>query len=747
MLQGVSQNPDLTLSWASAARQVDGKGQVLAEGYSQEDIKNGFRVDSLTPNPIGDRLKMCCAVTFSILVPLCFVVSLLLVTASWLNLTWQAYISGGVAANWGLTALLLGDLFLFGFIYSLCRRVLRTRQQAKAYYDVTPEAQPELHSFVNHIAQVLGAPAPLSIKLDAEVGLVMRPASLRATLTGKGPEVVIGLPLLYGLSARQLSGVIAHAYAGYSSEARRFGYPLLSAVDRWLFSQTGVGRHNEISHADFDANARPLLDRFFKPMDLLVQGTFYLVYRIISAMTFEISRKVDMAGDSLSARIAGSTEFRSTQFRLRSLHYGQVNANQELVNSGLSKKLSDNFPSLVVDHADTLQLSLRPRLIQEMEELVTPLTRSRIVDLGRIVNVEHTQEEGACFLLGAAISLLREPAEVSRAVTLAYYRHIGIRQPDLYATQKGQSIQKAEREKAKRHQVFMGLERSGRVVRVDDFEKYQVSAVESRLVDLRLLNEKLLRHETEISHLSGMVREYEFRKNLLHTRKVVGECQSIDGQELKELEIQWLTLIKDQSESKAQLGTYESCFSRKAAIAMSLALETPEIQFRLQMTRYEMHAHFVRLVDALSFIHRSFESILRLRSYTQVLGQLLVEVGSDPRANTNLPEMCTRYQRYMMIELDVLIRVFSGVTYPLGEFRFPGTSAADGEASLLTIGEVLRMEVPDLDSSGSCPEACHRVANAVCQYLDLFNEEIQQRLTGIISSVSEHYLGSSDTPR
>jgi hypothetical protein len=34
------------------------------------------------------------------------------------------------------------------------------------------------------------------------------------------------------------------------------------------------------------------------------------------------------------------------------------------------------------------------------------LTRSRVVDLGRIVEVEKGQDEGACFLLGAAVRLL-----------------------------------------------------------------------------------------------------------------------------------------------------------------------------------------------------------------------------------------------------------------------------------------------------------------------------------------------------
>lgn len=750
MLQDASQNLNMTFRWGTAGHFTQGKGPVLTEGYSQDDIKNGFRVDSLAPKPFGDRLKMGCAALFSVVIPLTFMLALLLVSVSWLHLTWQE-LSSDLSVSYLVMAILLaGDVFLLGFMFALYRRLVRVRREAKTHYEVSSEAQPELHAFIEHIAHLLGAPNPKSVKLDAEVGLILRPASVRDVLAGEGPEVVIGLPLLYGLSARQLSGVIAHAYAGYSRDARLHGYPLLSSMDRWLFTQTGVGRMNAPGRSDFGVRRRSLLDNLVKPWDVLVQGTFYLIYRVVSSMTFDVSRKVDMAGDLLSARIAGSTEFRSTQFRLRSLHYGQVNANQELVGSWRTKKLSDNFPALVVDHADTLQLSLRPRLIQEMEELVTPLTRSRIVDLGRIVNVEHTQEEGACFLLGAAISLLREPAKVSKAVTLSHYRHIGIQHPDVYTTQKVQSIQKAEREKAKRHQVFLGLERSSRVVRIDDFERYQSNAVESRLVDYRILTEKLRAHEVEVGHLADTVREFEFRKNLLHTRKALEECRDAEGSVLRDLEVQWLTLIKEQSEFKSALVGYETSFSRKAAIALSLALDSEAVQEQLQMTRHEMHSHFLRLVDALSFLYRSFESIQRLRSYTQVLGQLLVEIGSEVKVDPMLVEMSNRYQRYMMIELDALNRVFSGVAYPLGGIGFSGAVQSGSRANdsdVLSVGDVVRYEVPDLDSAGSCPEACHRVANALCQYLDAFNEQIQQRLTGVLNSVDQCYSAPEEASR
>ena len=714
---------------------------MLEQGYSQDDILNGFRVDIPTPKTtVGDRMKMAGAALLALLVPALFVITLLFSTAVWLNFTYELLNSSSLNQGMGLVlgVFVLGDLFLLGFIFALLRRLVLIRRGGKSYLEITEQAQPELHAFINHIAHLLNGPKPKSVKLDAEVGLVLRPACLRDSLSGTGPEVVIGLPLLYGLSARQLSGVIAHAYAGYSRDARLLGYTVLSSMDRWLFTQTGLSRNTQNS-TEFSGGKLPFIDRLFKPFDVLVQGSFYLIYRVIGAVTFGISRKVDMVGDLFSARVAGSTEFRSTQFRLRSLHYGQSHANQELINSWRTKKLPDNFPALVVDHADTLQLSLRPRLIQEMEELVTPLTRSRIVDLGRIINVEHTQEEGACFLLGSAITLLREPAQVSKAVTLSHYRHLGIQHPDVYTSQKVQSIQKAELEKAKRRKIYRGLESSGRVIRLDDFERYGVQAEESLLHDLNHLTEKLCSNENVVRRLSETFREYEFRKNLLSTRKVLEECKG-SSKDSKEIEVRWLTLIKEQSEYKNDLSSHESDFSRRAAIGFALAVNSSALHQQLQMTQAEFHSHLLKMVDALNFLQRCFESIQRLRGYTQVLGQILVETDLDNKAQERVSEMSHRYQKYILIEMEALMKVLGGVAYPLGGIGF---SNPQQESGLLTIGDVVQMEVADLDSASSCPEAGHRVANAVCQYLENFNEQIQQRIASILFAVDEIYQKDS----
>lgn len=743
MLQNASDNLTASLQWKSVSSSPSGRDRMISESYSQEDINNGFRVDVSSPKiALGDRLRMVFAAVFAVTVPFIFLLALMAVTCSWLNLTWYGLTSGVAQESWMNVVLVLGNLFLLGYSVALVRRLLIVQQHSRATREQLPDAQPELHAFVNRVASLLQGPPPSSIKLDSKVGLILRPSGFSRVLTGGGPDLVIGLPLLYGLSARQLSGVIAHAYAGYTREARLHGYPLLCSIDRWLLMQAGLGRISVGKHNESALVKRGVFGTLIKPFDELVRGSFYLMYRVLSVLTFDVSRKVDMAGDQFSARIAGSTEFRSTQFRLRSLHYGQVNANQELFNSFHSKKLPDNFSALVVDHADTLQLTLRPRLIQEMEELVTPLSRSRIVDLGRIVNVEMTQEEGACFLLGSAISLLRDPVNISRNITLDHYHQVGIRQPELYSSPKPVTGNKPEQDRVLRHDVLNGLERSARIICLEDFERYGALSVESRLVEYRELSKQLQQKESHIVRVAEKVREYELRKNLLQTRKVVEECRNASPDVIEALEVQWLECIRLQGELTAQLVPSEHLFSRKAAIGMSLALDAERVRERIQMNRQEMYSHLLRVFDALSFLHRCFESIQRLRAYTQVLGQLLVESSYDALIGASAQGVSLRYQKYLLIELDSLMKVLNGLSYPLG-----GAPAQGQGVNMVSLGEVVVREVADIDSAHTCPEACHRVANALCHYLESLNEQLQQRISQVLQVTEQHYLVEAVLPR
>lgn len=715
---------------------------MLTETYTQEDIRNGFRADIRSHRlGVGERCAMGAAALAAIVLPVCFLALLIAATVVWIRSCWIYFSEPLVSPGWTIF-MVIGSMLLVGFIAAMVRRLVLVGRQRRGYLDVSAAEQPELHAFVNHIANLLGGPVPSAIKLDAEVGLLLRPQRLHNVVLGGGPELIIGLPLLYGLSARQLSGVIAHAYAGYTREARHYGYPLICAVDRWLFAQSGVARSASSINDGFAVLGGAAGNRWIKSLqqlfDLLVQGTFFLLYRVVSSLTFVVSRRVDMVGDQFSSRIAGSSEFRSTQFRLRSLYYGQQHANRELIKSWRSSPLSDNFPQLVVDHADALQLSLRPRLIQEMEELVTPMTRSRIVDLGRIVRVEHYQDEGACFLLGSAVTLLRDVDRVARRVSLEHYRDMGIEEPDLISSTREPLVVSTDRERLHRSEVFSGLERSGRILRIDDFDGFAGMTMRERRDEILHLVEGLEHDKAVILHLADTFRNFGSRKNMLHVRKVIEESQSAEAAVVRDIEFQWLALIKEQSEIKAELVQYESILARRIGLALSLARDTLSIRQQFRLDEQGMHSHLVRLTDALNFLHRAAEPLQRLRTYTQVLGQLMVcsATEEDQRVKPRQDALLERYQKYVLLELASVLRHVEPVAHPMMAYAMQtaGSLKALGEAlQPPTIGEVLRIEIVDLNSASTCPEACHRVANGVLQYLESLNEQLQDRVSLLVA--------------
>lgn len=743
MLRDASREYFIAAQGGSAGGQgLAGRDRMLTDTYSQEDIRNGFRAEIRAQKfGAGERLAMAMSAFLAVALPMCLLVLVALVSFVWVRSAFAFIVDPFDNLVWA-SMLGLGVLFLAGFVGAMARRLILIGGQRKDFYTVSSVSQPELHAFVNHIADLLGGPQPSAIKLDAEVGLVLRPGKFSNVLMGAGPELVIGLPLLYGLSARQLSGVIAHAYAGYTREARTYGYPLICAVDRWLFAQSGVARSATSVNGAFstlDPSGRHVVvGTVLRLFDFLAQGTFFLLYRVVSALTFVVSRRVDMIGDQFSSRIAGSSEFRSTQFRLRSLYYGQQHANRELIKSWRNSKLSDNFPQLVVDHADALQLSLRPRLIQEMEELVTPMTRSRIVDLGRIVSVEHYQDEGACFLLGSAVTLLRDLDGIARRVSVDHYHDMGIHQPELSSSSRETLLTMGERERAHRSEVFAGLERSGRILRIEDLDVFGALDAGRRFSELQHLNEKLRHDSAVILHLADTFRNFDSRKNLLHVRKVIEESQSADASVIRDIEFQWLALIKEQSEIKAELAQYEAVLARKIGLVLALAADSDEIRRQFSLDEVGLHSHLVRLTDALAFLNRASESLQRLRAYTQILGQLMVcsATEEDQRVKPVQDLLLDRYQKYVLLELGSVLKYVEPVAHPMMAYALQTADSLRTRADSVqppTIGEVLRIEIADLDSAASCPEACHRVANAVVQYLENLNAQLQDRVSLLVA--------------
>lgn len=366
--------------------------------YSMDEVADGFREGEqrrALPRPSVGRVALLSLVMlmFPLGVGGYIVVLGLLVGAGIDGIRAGAALNEPMLMSGAIILVVSVVVLMMRLIYRLMaewrRRYVNMRLRKQEY--------PVLYRFVGIVAGMVNGPAPDVITVDNEVGLVLRQNSLAKG--GRELELVIGLPLLYALSARQLSGLIAHAYGGFSRAGGRLGYPLVSNINRWL-----VRMSDGEAYRQYDASHRRLTVGLLAPADWAIGQYFSVLAWLAGVISFSLSRSMDIQGDLYSARLAGASEFRSTQLRLRALQLGKRSFTERL-NAGFSPQ-SPNVSRMVAEEADAVQQAFRSQLIGEMEDLVSPLTRSRVVDLGRIIEVEKGQDEGECFLLGQAVRLV-----------------------------------------------------------------------------------------------------------------------------------------------------------------------------------------------------------------------------------------------------------------------------------------------------------------------------------------------------
>ncbi|MCG8669469.1 MAG: M48 family metallopeptidase [Pseudomonadales bacterium] len=711
-----------------------------AAPYRREDIVEGFSDDVQTLTlSLSEKIQMSLLAVSMLVLPLLFLATII-------GLMGGALILSENAIAWfkepGPFPFLswIGVFVILGFTSVLIHRAIGDWRREKKYVSLDRDRYPQLYTFVEKIAHLMGVKAPVSIKLDAEVGVVLRPKEFFSPISGYRSELIIGLPLFYSLNVRQLAGVITHAFSGFSQDACRYGYPVVSSINGWLYRCSNYTL--DMTTLTFSKHKRvinPVSYAVLLPFDLMARVYFKLIYVLASALSFARSREMDMQADILSAQISGSNEFRSTQFRLRALHYGQLHARSENLKRMNTGSVVPNYSAFVVDYAEALRIELKPTLINEMEQLVTPLTRSRVVDLGRIVNVEKHQFEGSCYLLGPAVDLLAGVESLSREVTRKHYESIGfIEERSSSHVDQPQEEAAAPRIYENQNYTFMGWQNSGRYLRFDEFHSYDDLGVPAKSQDLRDLVSKLSATEDQLSSMATRYRKTDDRAMQLHVSKTLQEVgidsankNLIDGgQGLRQTETSWLKTLNQQGVLRGDLTYYEALISQRISLALSLAKDTPEIRDSFQVRDFDEYIDYLK--DSVSFMYKAYESVARLRTYTYTLGAL-VNAGQLEQ-HEDLRNYFDRYHNYCSVELNSILNVLSAVAYPL--------SLPHGMKDRLeqpSIAEVLRFSVKGIDHEQKSVSLCFKVCHSSLKFLDVFAQDLMTEIDKLVYQTESHY--------
>jgi Zn-dependent protease with chaperone function len=286
---------------------------------------------------------------------------------------------------------------------------------------------PLLFEFVDLVRRAVRAPAPREIRVDAAVNAsaAFRREALSLLLPAD-LALTIGVPLLLGLTLRQLAGVLAHEFGHFCQGGdMRLSY-LIRRVNTWLY-RTAYERDQwdeqlavHAERSDWRIGLVLQLARLMVWLTRKILALFALVGHAVSSYTM---RQAEYEADRYESRLAGSAEFEATSLRVAGLLAGRQAALAASRASWRDGRLCEDLPGLGValtDRAPVEPLNLTAKAM-------TDVTKATIFDTHpptvlRIANANREMSTGLFNLEGRASELVPELSALARRATCAYYR-------------------------------------------------------------------------------------------------------------------------------------------------------------------------------------------------------------------------------------------------------------------------------------------------------------------------------------
>ena len=222
----------------------------------------------------------------------------------------------------------------------------RDRQRA-----LDPQVEPLLFAFVDGVCSSVGAPRPNRIEVDCDVNAgVYLDGGMTAVFRNE-LVLVIGLPLVAGLSLKEFAGVLAHEFGHFSQGTGMRLSLLIRSINHW-FARVVYERDSwdeSIAGWSGAGNLYALV------IVWTVQLTVWITRRILwvlmwigHAVSGFFSRQMEFDADRYEARLVGGRTFARTMWRVKEMALAQNYAFGDLRSSWHERRLPDNFPKLVV---------------------------------------------------------------------------------------------------------------------------------------------------------------------------------------------------------------------------------------------------------------------------------------------------------------------------------------------------------------------------------------------------------------
>jgi len=284
-----------------------------------------------------------------------------------------------------------------------------------------PAVEPRVYALTQEVCQRVGAPAPKRIEVDCDLNAS---AGLRSFF-GRDLILTIGLPLVAGLTERELAGVIAHEFGHFrQGVGMRMSY-LIRTVNLWfarvVYERDGWDQMLEDASSTESAWVSLMVGCARAGVGIS-RGVLWLLMMLGHGLSGLLSRQMEYDADRWEMRVSGSDAFISALLKLAKLGAIYREIGREMQRSWRKHfQLPDNLPVLIEYRATRMSEEKRRKIEAEASQKKTGWFDTHPGFADRVKSARQTPEPGILLNEGPARELFDHFESVSRLVTLAYY--------------------------------------------------------------------------------------------------------------------------------------------------------------------------------------------------------------------------------------------------------------------------------------------------------------------------------------
>jgi Zn-dependent protease with chaperone function len=282
------------------------------------------------------------------------------------------------------------------------------------------EEAPLLFALVRRVAAAVGAPAPDRIHVDCQVNA----SAGRNRHEGRKQLVLtVGLPLVAGLSLRELAGVLAHEFGHFGQGAGTRLSGRIRQMNFW-FARL-VYERDSFDQALAEARAEGNVVALFAGLGTLGvwigRGVLWVLMHVGHAISCIFMRQMEYDADRYEIALAGSASFAGTARKLAVLNYATELVFGELHEAWREGRLGDDLPQLIASKSEALPEETRAALEQHALAAQTALFDTHPSDRQRIARAEKAALPGVFDLDAPASVVFADFSGICRQMTLDYY--------------------------------------------------------------------------------------------------------------------------------------------------------------------------------------------------------------------------------------------------------------------------------------------------------------------------------------